>query len=196
MPRCLYHPNGRHPARKRPGHMLADEEEEGQEQWPRRKAKEVTLVQQEAEKIIILLYIVQGSNTGRKTDLKERDHGYAHARHLSHQNKFVGSTLNSKSPLPRITGTIIENLSFYSEIRRFIWLAQLYFGSGDQRVVVLFDCLRFKKRQKNNVLIMEVQKSIVAVRQKDVLKSLWRQRSLVDRSGMAYEKNTRHLESG
>ena len=32
--------------------------------------------------------------------LKGRDHGYAHARHLSLQNKFVGSTLNSKSPLP------------------------------------------------------------------------------------------------
>ena len=31
---------------------------------------------------------------------------------------------------------------------------------------------------------MEVQKSIVAVRQQDVLKSLWRQRSLADRSGM------------
>ena len=32
--------------------------------------------------------------------LKGRDHGYAHARRLSLQNKFVGSTLNSKSPLP------------------------------------------------------------------------------------------------
>ena len=31
--------------------------------------------------------------------LKGRDHGYAHARRLSLQNKFVGSTLNSKSPL-------------------------------------------------------------------------------------------------
>ena len=30
---------------------------------------------------------------------------------------------------------------------------------------------------------MEVQKSIVAVRQQDVLKSLWRQRSLADQSG-------------
>ena len=27
------------------------------------------------------------------------DHGYAHARRLSLQNKFVGSALNSKSPL-------------------------------------------------------------------------------------------------
>ena len=32
--------------------------------------------------------------------LKERDHGYAHACRLSLQFKIVGSTLNSKSPLP------------------------------------------------------------------------------------------------
>ena len=31
--------------------------------------------------------------------LKGRDHGSTHARRLSLQNKFVGSTLNSKSPL-------------------------------------------------------------------------------------------------
>ena len=31
--------------------------------------------------------------------LKGRDHGFAHARRLSLQNKFVGSTLNSISPL-------------------------------------------------------------------------------------------------
>ena len=31
--------------------------------------------------------------------LKGRDRGYAHACRLSFQNKFVGSTLNSKSPL-------------------------------------------------------------------------------------------------
>ena len=43
---------------------------------------------------------------------------------------------------------------------------------------------KFSEDAKNNVLIMEVQKSIVAVRQQDVLKSLWRQRSLADRSGM------------
>ena len=46
------------------------------------------------------------------------DHGYAHARGLSLPNKFVGSALNSKSPL---LGTIIENPSFYSDIRRFGW---------------------------------------------------------------------------
>ena len=40
------------------------------------------------------------------------------------------------------------------------------------------------RRRKNNVLIMEVQKSIVTVRQQDILKSLWRQRSLADGSGM------------
>ena len=32
--------------------------------------------------------------------LKGRDHGYTHACRVSLQNKFVGSTLNSKSPLP------------------------------------------------------------------------------------------------
>ena len=31
--------------------------------------------------------------------LTGRDHGYARASRLSLQNKFVGSTLNSKSPL-------------------------------------------------------------------------------------------------
>ena len=31
--------------------------------------------------------------------LKGLDHGYAHARSQALQNKFVGSTLNSKSPL-------------------------------------------------------------------------------------------------
>ena len=32
--------------------------------------------------------------------LKGLVHDNAHTRHLSPQNKFVGSTLNSKSPLP------------------------------------------------------------------------------------------------
>ena len=32
--------------------------------------------------------------------LKGRDYSYAHACRLSLQNKFVGSTLHSKSPLP------------------------------------------------------------------------------------------------
>ena len=35
----------------------------------------------------------------RRTKFKGRDHGYVHARRLSLQNKFVRSTLNSKSPL-------------------------------------------------------------------------------------------------
>ena len=35
----------------------------------------------------------------RRTKFKGRDHGYAHARRLSLRNKFVRSTLNSKSPL-------------------------------------------------------------------------------------------------
>ena len=34
------------------------------------------------------------------TDLKGLVHDNAHAPRLSLQNKFVGSTLNSKSPLP------------------------------------------------------------------------------------------------
>ena len=49
--------------------------------------------------------------------LKGRDHGYAHARRLSLQNKFVGSTQFEIA----ITGTIIENPSFYSDIRRSGW---------------------------------------------------------------------------
>ena len=69
-----------------------------------------------------------------------------------------------------ITGTIFENPSFYSDIRRFGW-------SSYTSVVVInvwLCCLTgyVLRRRKNNVLIMEVQKSIVAVRQQDVLKSL------------------------
>ena len=49
--------------------------------------------------------------------LKGLDHGYAHARRLSLQNKF---RVNTKFEIA-ITGTIIENPSFYSDIRRFGW---------------------------------------------------------------------------
>ena len=50
--------------------------------------------------------------------LKGLVHDNAHARRLPPQNKFVGSTLHSKSPLPVQS---FENLSFYSDIRRFGW---------------------------------------------------------------------------
>ena len=60
-----------------------------------------------------------------------------------------------------ITGTIIENPSFYSDIRRFSWPSYT-------SVVVINMWLCFLtgyvlRRRKNNVLIIEVQKSIVAV---------------------------------
>ena len=50
------------------------------------------------------------------SNLKGLVHDNAHAHRLSLQNKFVGSTLNFEIA---ITGTIIENPSFYSDIRRF-----------------------------------------------------------------------------
>ena len=49
--------------------------------------------------------------------LKGLDHGYEHAHRLSLQNKF---RVNTKFEIA-ITGTIIENPSFYSDIRRFGW---------------------------------------------------------------------------
>ena len=42
--------------------------------------------------------------------LKGLDHGYAHARRQALKNKFVGSTLNSKSPL------LVQSF----KIRRFV----------------------------------------------------------------------------
>ena len=47
-----------------------------------------------------------------------RDHGYVHARCLSLQNKFVGSTLNSKSPLP------VQSLKILRFIRTAVALAE------------------------------------------------------------------------
>ena len=49
--------------------------------------------------------------------LKGRDHGYSHARRLSLQNKFVGATLNSKSPLP------VQSLKILCFIPTFVALA-------------------------------------------------------------------------
>ena len=70
-----------------------------------------------------------------------------------------------------LLGTIIENPSFYSDIRRFGW------PSYTSAVVinVWLCCLTgyVLRRRKNNVLIMEVRKSIVAVRQLDVLKAVF-----------------------
>ena len=58
--------------------------------------------------------------------LKGLVHDNAHARRLSVQNKFVGSTLNSKSPLP------VQTLKILRFIRTSVALAGLViFGSGD-----------------------------------------------------------------
>ena len=51
--------------------------------------------------------------------LRGRDHGYAHARRLSLQNIFVGSALNSKSPLP------VQSLKILRFIRTSVALAGL-----------------------------------------------------------------------
>ena len=51
--------------------------------------------------------------------LKGLVHDNAHARRLSLQNKFVGSTLNSKSPLP------VQSLKILRFIRTFVALAGL-----------------------------------------------------------------------
>ena len=55
-----------------------------------------------------LYFVIGNSPLG---NLKGLVHDNAHARRLSLENKFVGSTLNSKSPLP------VQSL----KIRRFIW---------------------------------------------------------------------------
>ena len=51
--------------------------------------------------------------------LKGLVHDNAHARRLSLQNKFVGSTLNSKSPLP------VQSLKILRFIRTSVALADL-----------------------------------------------------------------------
>ena len=51
--------------------------------------------------------------------LKGLVHDNAHARRLSLQNKFVGSTLNSKSPLP------VQSLTIFRFIRTSVALAGL-----------------------------------------------------------------------
>ena len=51
--------------------------------------------------------------------LKGLVHDNAHARRLSLQNKFVGSTLNSKSPLP------VQSLKIIRFIRTSVALAGL-----------------------------------------------------------------------
>ena len=51
--------------------------------------------------------------------LRGRDHVYAHARRLSLQNKFVGSTLISKSPL------LVQSLKILRFISTSVALAGL-----------------------------------------------------------------------
>ena len=53
------------------------------------------------------------------SSLKGLVHGNVHARRLSLQNKFVGSTLNSKSPLP------VQSLKILRFIRTSVALAGL-----------------------------------------------------------------------
>ena len=71
-----------------------------------------------------------------------------------------------------ITGTIIENPSFYSDIRSFGWPSYTLVEVINVWLCCLTDYVL--RNPKNNVLIMEVQKSIVGVGQLDVLKSLSR----------------------
>ena len=58
-------------------------------------------------------------SSGRETVLKGLVHDKAHARLLSLQNKFVGSTLNSKSPLQ------VQSLKILCFIRTSVALAGL-----------------------------------------------------------------------
>ena len=60
-------------------------------------------------------------NNAKRNQLKGLVHDNAHARRLSLLNKFVGSTKFEIA----ITGTITENPSFYSDIRRFGWSSLL-----------------------------------------------------------------------
>ena len=55
----------------------------------------------------------------RGSTLKGRDQGYAHARRLSLQKKFVGPTLNSKSPI------LVQSLKILQFIPTSVALAGL-----------------------------------------------------------------------
>ena len=72
---------------------------------------------------LVLFLLKFGVDSGpskiSSTSIKGSDHGYAHARRLSLQNKFVGSTLNSKSPLP------VQSLKILRFIRTSVALAGL-----------------------------------------------------------------------
>ena len=71
-----------------------------------------------------------------------------------------------------ITGTLIENPSFFSHIRRFGWPS---YTSVVVTNVCLYCLTGYVLRiRKNNVLIIKVQNSIVPAREQDILKSLWR----------------------
>ena len=68
---------------------------------------------------ILLSETVLNSNNLFLHVLKGLVHDNAHARRLSLQNKFVGSTLNSKSPLP------VQSLKILRFIRTSVALAGL-----------------------------------------------------------------------
>ena len=55
----------------------------------------------------------------RGSTFNGRDQGYAHARRLSLQNKFVGATLNSKSPI------LVQSLKILQFIPTSVALAGL-----------------------------------------------------------------------
>ena len=57
--------------------------------------------------------------SGWRLELEGLVHDNAHARHVSLQNRFVGSTLNSKSPLP------VQSLKILCFIRISVALAGL-----------------------------------------------------------------------
>ena len=62
--------------------------------------------------------------------LKGRDHGYAHARRLSLQNIKI-CWVNTKFEIA-ITGIIIENPSFYSDIHGFGWPSCIHTENQNQ----------------------------------------------------------------
>ena len=81
-----------------------------------------------------------------------------------------------------ITGTIIENPSFYSDIRRFGWPSY----TSVVVINVWLCCLTgyVLRRRKKYCFDPGGSEEYWPVRQQDVLKSLRRWRSLADRSGM------------
>ena len=79
---------------------------------------EFTALQRNLEEWYMWPYLMFPIAEG-KQQLKGLVHDNAHARGLSLQNKFVGSTLNSKSPLP------VQSLKILRFIRTSVPLAGL-----------------------------------------------------------------------